>query len=275
MNRYRKALRKIGNYFSKLDSSLFPSLLIAIFVGGLSFLDKKTRDSYVKVNFFNIGAFWSVFLESVVLVILLIFISGIIVLLFSEIGDFIKWASEHKIGNPVAKTALKVVELQPENSKTQQEFIVKVKNNENSDAYNVIVSFGIFGPINIKDKKQVAGNLNGLWIKKKDDNKDDDLGGEYRVNIPSGKERDLFFIKIDKAGSKFSIKFSSGEQDFLSGRYILKILLYGEMVNKQLIGEQSGELVFYDNGRIDFVLKKVKKNRGYISLVEEPLWKFE
>lgn len=226
------------------------------------------------VNFFNIGVVWSVLIEIVLLVVVLIFFSVILVTLFGELGEKIVWISKHKRGNPIARVILNIEKLPSEDSKKYEEFVVRVTNKENLDAHNVSVYYGIFGSLNAKDNKQVAGNLNGFWIKEKDSSKNDGLDGEHgSVTIPFGKSRDLFFIKTNKVNKNFSIKIFGSEVDFEAGRYILKILLYGEMARKQVIGELSGEIVFYNNGQISFEnMKAIKKSRGYVSLVEESPW---
>ncbi len=272
MSVLRKKFKDFGIAALELDSSIFPSILIGLLVSVLPFLDIGARKEFMGASYFGLSTFWSLVLQSIIFAMGVILVSIFIRVGFKWLGEGIIWLSEHRIGMPIAKINLKVVEVLSERSQDRQEFMIRVNNSEKSDVDNAVVSFGIFGPLKDKNKNHMAGNLSGLWIRTKDGKDSGNQNGEYRTTIPSGKEREVYFVKIDRQLPKFSVKFTSGEHEFIPGRYILKILFYGDMIKRQVISELSGYLVLRQSGQIYFDLQKIKKKRGFVSLVKEPLW---
>lgn len=277
MNQWRNFLFDIGNSFIEIKpyiSGIISTLLGSIFTALGLF-----RKGYLEVRIFNLDVISSVFLEFFVLAILFIGLWILIHVSCKRAGQAIIWLSQHKQGPKIAKTDLKIVETK--NTSVEQEFVLKVSNNENFQSYNANIIYGIM-PFYIKKGDGIMGNLNGYWIKEDDkpnnkiDVRDNKIDFEYRVNIQGNDKRNLFFIRVDKISKKFFMRNApASEQEFLPGRYMLKIFFYGEMVQRNCIAEQDGQIIFKDDGTIKFDLKKVKKKRGWVSLVKDNgfIWK--
>jgi hypothetical protein len=278
--------KDLGDFFLKSGES---TLLVGIF--GLAITTFISSSSSVRNTLKRIitmldlntlfGVVVSAFLFVFLFVIGIVFFAAIVSVLLKQLGYGITWLSKHKLGDPIAKSGIEILELPSENSNIQRDFIVKVINKENLTAYNVSLSYEI-NPLYSNNEKGVMGVLNGYWIKKTDNsNKEinqygNEVDFEYHVDIQGEKERSLFFVKVDKISKKFFMRSSGIDvQEFSAGRYMLNILLFGKMEKRKLVAKQSGEIIFHNDGTIVFNLKKVKQKRDWTSLVEEPLWKFE
>lgn len=279
MNKIRAMVKDLGEFFLKSGES---TLLVGIFGLAITTLigsSSSVRDTLKKIiTMLDLNTLFGVVVSAFLFVIGIVFFAAIASVLFKQLGSGIIWLSKHKLENPIAKSDIEILELTSKNNKKQQEFIVKVNNNEKLTAYNASLSYEI-NTLYTSNGKGAMGVLNGYWIKETDKSNEeinqygDKIDFEYHVDIQGENERSLFFVKVDKISKKFFMRSSGIDiQEFSVGRYMLNILLFGEMEKRNFVAEQSGEIIFNSDGTIVFNMKKVKRKRHWISLVEESPW---
>ncbi len=266
----RRNIRDFGSTLGQVTAVWIGGILGTIIMGVVAISESFRRD-VLNMNAFGLSVVPFTMIGIVVLTFAIVIFAVLCEVAFKRIGEKIIWLAEHRLGDAIAKTKFDIVEISTIKKSAIRDFSVKIKNKERIDAYDVGVCVSVMALKENEEPKYLGRT--GIHWEMQWPNGDLTVKKLYKTVIPSGKEVENLFLRVDRENLFFYIKTSYEKSKFGVGSYSCVIDFDGYMEGKQFKGKKSGKVRFMENGNIDFDLQNIKIKRGWISLAgNKSIW---